>query len=58
MENREKGLPTPDPHVDRGNGVKTIVYNTKKDSKRGTEKEKTGKNKEKERKQKVEEIQQ
>ena len=33
MENREKGLPTPDPHVDGGTGVKTIVYNTKKDSK-------------------------
>ena len=29
-ENREKGLTTPDPHVDGGNGVKTIVYNTKK----------------------------
>ena len=38
--NREKGLPTPDPHVDGGNDVKTIVYNTKKDKKeRGTEKE-------------------
>ena len=36
--NREKGLPTPDPHVDGGNGVKTIVYNTKKDKKRGTQK--------------------
>ena len=23
----------PDPHVDGGTGVKTIVYNTKKDSK-------------------------
>ena len=34
-ENREKGLPTPDPHVDGGTGVKTIVYNTKKDSKKG-----------------------
>ena len=26
---REKGLPTPDPHVDGGNGKKAIVYNTK-----------------------------
>ena len=31
---REKGFPTPDPHVDGGNGVKTIVYNMKK-GKRG-----------------------
>ena len=36
--NREKGLPTPDPHVDWGNGVKTIVYNTKKEKKRRTQK--------------------
>ena len=35
MENREKRLPTPDPHMDGGIGVKTIVYNTKKDSKGG-----------------------
>ena len=27
---REKGLLTPDPHVDGGNGKKAIVYNTKK----------------------------
>ena len=40
MENREKGLLTPDPHVDGGNGVKTIVYNTKKDSKKGRQKKK------------------
>ena len=37
---REKRLPTPDPHVDGGNGVKTIVYNTKKDSKKGGQEEK------------------
>ena len=36
--NRKKGLPTPDPHVDGGNGVKTIVYNTKKDKKRKRQK--------------------
>ena len=46
---REKGLPTPDPHVDGGNGVKKIiVYNTKKEKKEGTQK-KTGEKKEKER---------
>ena len=48
-ENREKGLTTPDPHVDGGNGVKTIVYNTKKDSKKGTQEKKTRKKKERER---------
>ena len=47
--NREKGLPTPDPHVDGGNGVKTIVYNTKKDKKKGGQKKKEEKKKEKER---------
>ena len=49
MENREKGLTTPDPHEDGGNGVKTIVYNTKKDSKKGTQEKKTRKKKERER---------
>ena len=44
-ENREKGLPTPDPHVDGGNGVKTIVYNTKKDKKKGGRKRKKKKEK-------------
>ena len=57
-ENREKGLTTPNPHVDGGNGVKTIVYNTKNDSKKGTQEKKTRKKKEREREQKVEEIQQ
>ena len=57
-ENREKGLTTPDPHVDGGNGVKTIVYNTKNDSKKGTQEKKTRKKKKREREQKVEEIQQ
>ena len=55
--NREKRIPTPDPHVDGGNGVKTIVYNTKKDKKGGTEKKRRRKRK-RERDQKVEEIQQ
>ena len=45
--------------MDGENGVKTIVYNTKKDSKKGTQekKKKTRKKKEREREQKVEEIQ-
>ena len=47
--NREKGLPTPDPHVDGGNGVKTIVYNTKKDKKkRGQKRKEEEKEREKE----------
>ena len=37
--NREKWLPTPDPHVDGGNGVKTIVYNTKKERQKRKEEE-------------------
>ena len=49
---REKGLPTPDPHVDGGNGKKTIVYNTKKEKKREDGK-KIGKKKKKEKGQKV-----
>ena len=35
--------------MDGGNGVKTIVYNTKKDSKKGTPEKKTRKKKERER---------
>ena len=31
---RKKGLPTPDPHVDGGNGKKAIVYNTKREGKK------------------------
>ena len=34
---REKRLPTPDPHVDGGNGKKAIVYNTKKEKKKREE---------------------
>ena len=45
---REKGLPTPDPHVDGGNGKKAIVYNTKKEKKEDTQK-KDWRKKEKER---------
>ena len=34
-------LPTPDSHVDGENGAKTIVYSTKRDSKRKERKKKT-----------------
>ena len=55
--NRKKRLPIPDPHVDGGNGVKTIVYNTKKIQGKGDRKKRLRKRK-REREQKVEEIQQ
>ena len=45
-ENREKRLPTLDSHVDGGNGAKTIVYNTKEDSKKGGRKKKYKREKE------------
>ena len=32
--NGEKGLSTPNPHVDGGNGKKVIVYNTKEEKKK------------------------
>ena len=48
-EAEKKGLPTPDPHVDGGNGKKTIVYNTKKEKRKGDTKKKRRKEKEKER---------
>ena len=54
---REKGLPTPDPHVDGGNGKKTIVYNTKKEKKEGDTKKRLKKRKRKKNGKKVEEIQ-
>ena len=55
---REKGLPTPDPHVDGGNGKKTIVYNMKKEKKRGGHRKKTREKEERDSSIKVEEIQQ
>ena len=55
MENREKRLPTPDSHVDGGNGAKTVVYNTKEDSKKGRTKKEI---QERKREENVEEIQQ
>ena len=56
-ESREKGLPTSDPHVDGGNGKKTIVYNMKKE-KKGRRTEKRLEKKRKRKSIKVEEIQQ
>ena len=38
QEKWKKGLSTPDPHVDGGNGKKAIVYNTKEQKKGGGEK--------------------
>ena len=35
---KKKGLPTPDPHVDGGNGKKAIVYNMKREGKKKEEK--------------------
>ena len=56
-KSREKGLPTPDLHVDGGNGKKVIVYNTKKRKKE--KKKETNWERKRERKNiKVEEIQQ
>ena len=56
-KSREKGLPTPDLHVDGGNSKKVIVYNTKKRKKE--KKKETNWERKRERKNiKVEEIQQ
>ena len=49
---REKGLLTPDPHVDGGNSKKAIVYNTKKGKKGGHTEKRLRKKKEKEKEQK------
>ena len=35
MRDGTEKLPTPDSHVDGENGVKTMVYNTKRNSKEG-----------------------
>ena len=48
--NREKEIPTPDPHVDGGNDVKTIVYNTKKNKKKRKKNRKGRRKKKKEKK--------
>ena len=56
--NGEKGLSTPNPHVDGGNGKKIIVYNTKKEKKEGEtqNKKERRKRKRKNKGQEVEEI--
>ena len=36
--NGEKGLSTPNPHADGGNGKKFIVYNTKEGKRKGGQK--------------------
>ena len=41
MRDWTEKLPPPDSHVDGENGAKTIVYNTKRDSKIKREKKKT-----------------
>ena len=48
---REKGLQTPEPHVDGGNCKKDIVYNTKKKKRKkgDRQKKKTGEEKERKR---------
>ena len=48
----KKGFPTPDPHVDGGNGKKAIVYNTKKGKNWETQKKRLRKKKEKEKEKK------
>ena len=49
MRNRTGKLPTPDSHMDGENGVKTMVYNTKRNSKE-RKKEESGKKKERSKK--------
>ena len=51
MRDGTEKLPTPDSHVDGENGAKTMVYNTKRNSKKG------GRRKNR-KERKVEEIQQ
>ena len=46
----EKGLSTPNPHVDGGNGKKAIVYNTKEEKKEWRRKKKKNKKNIRERK--------
>ena len=48
--NGEKGLSTPNPHVDGGNGKKAIVYNTKEKKKRKRRTQKKDLRKKRERK--------
>ena len=48
----KKGLSTPDPHVDGGNGKKAIVYNTKEGKKEGHTEKRLRKKREKEKEKK------
>ena len=50
--NGEKGLSTPNPHVNGGNGKKAIIYNTKEGKRKGDRK-KERKKKRKKRKEKT-----
>ena len=43
----KKGLSTPDPHVDGGNGKKAMVYNTKREKKEEDEEKEREKEKKK-----------
>ena len=47
--NRKKGLPTPDPHVDGGNGVKSQYIIRRKIKRKGDRKGRRKKKKEKKR---------
>ena len=49
---RKKGLSTPDPHVDGGNGKKAMVYNTKEGKKEGGQGKKTKKKRDRKKKRK------
>ena len=49
----EKGLSTPNPHVDGGNSKKAIVYSTKEGKKKGGQKKKKTKGKREKEKEKT-----
>ena len=48
----KKGLSTPDPHVDGGNGKKAIVYNVNEGKKEGGRKKRLRKKRDKEKEKK------
>ena len=54
--NGEKGLSTPNPHVDGGNGKKAIVYNTKEEKKKKEDTETRPKEKERKKRRKHKEL--
>ena len=53
---KKKGPPTPDPHVDGGNGKKAIVYNTKKGKKWEGQKKKDKEKRKRKKKRKRKEL--